>query len=228
MKKKLIFMLGIAILLPCATSTSIASSLIYTTSTPILSSLTDFSSSLAFTQFDPSLGTLQSVELDFSSALNTTLTIQNQSPTSSSFGSANTELLVTVQDAGNNLIAPELDLTSPGFTYTLGAGQSLTSGLLSQSGSSSDLYTLPAVLSEFTGVGTFSLAGSTFTQTLLANSGGNTTASQTTYASLTGQVIYTYTAVPEPSTFGLLALGLGALPFLRRHRQIAGIFHRAI
>jgi hypothetical protein len=69
------------------------------------------------------------------------------------------------------------------------------------------------------GNGNISLNASTFTQTLLANTGGNTAASQVTDANLTGNVIYTYTVVPEPSTFGLLALGLSALPLLRRQRQ---------
>jgi hypothetical protein len=80
-------------------------------------------------------------------------------------------------------------------------------------------YTSGAILTEFTGGGNIGLNASTFTQTTLSNTGGNTTSSQVTDAGLTGTVTYTYTAVPEPSTFGLLALGLSALPLLRRQRQ---------
>jgi hypothetical protein len=80
-------------------------------------------------------------------------------------------------------------------------------------------YTLGTILTEFTGGGNISLNAGTLTYTLLSNYGGNTVSSQVTDAGLTGTVTYTYTAVPEPSTFGLLALGLSALPLLRRPRQ---------
>jgi hypothetical protein len=207
-----------ALLVTCATS-SLATTLgPITTSTPIPFTLTDWTGTLLFPQFNPSLGTLNSVQLDLSASMRTTLTVQNLGGLASS-GTAKTELQVTVQDAGNNLIVPEIDLLGPNFAYTLPPGGSVTSPLLTKSGTSSDLYTLAAILAEFTGVGNISLSGSTFTQTLLANTGGNTVASQVTDASLTGTVTYTYTEIPEPSTFALLSLGLAALPILRRKRQ---------
>ena len=189
-----------------------------TTTTPIPTTLTDFSSSLSFPQFNPALGTLLSVELDFSSSLSTTLSITNNSGTASS-GTAKTGLQLTVQDGGSNLTAPELDLLSPIYSYSLAAGQGANSGTLIKSGSSSDTYTLAAVLSEFTGVGAISLNASSFTQTLLANTGGNTAASQVTDADLTGTVTYTYLAVPEPSTCTLAIAGLMGLLALRGRRS---------
>lgn len=191
-------------------------SISYTTSTPIPSTLTDWVSSLTFQQFNPSLGTLNSVELDLSTGLSTTLTIHNTGGGPSS-GTAQTEVRVTVQDAGLNLNTPELDLLVPsgGYAYSLASGSSVTSGLLTKNGSSSDVYTLLAILTEFTGSGTIGLPAGTFTQTLLANTGGNTSATQVTDASLTGTVIYTYTSgVPEPATMALMGgalLGLGLL-----------------
>jgi hypothetical protein len=207
-----------ALLAACATNSSAATSGPFTTSTPIPFTLTDWTGTLVFPQFNPGLGVLNSVQLDLTGSLRTILTVQNLSGLASS-GTVKTELQVTVQDAGNNLIAPEIDLLSPNYAYSLAPGGSATSGSLTKTGSSSDLYTLAAILAEFTGVGNISLNGSTFTQTLLANTGGNTVASQVTDASLTGTVTYEYTVVPEPSTFALLALGLGTMPFLRRQRQ---------
>jgi hypothetical protein len=123
-----------------------------------------------------------------------------------------------LQDGGDNLNAPEIDANSPAFNYSLGAGQGVTSGLLTKSGNDGgNTYTTAPVLAEFTGPGTIVLPASTFTQTLLANTGGNTTSSQITDASLTGTVTYDYIAVPEPSTIGLVVVGLlGALTIRRR------------
>jgi len=189
----------------------------YGTTTPIPSTLTDWSSTLSFPQFNPSLGTLNRVTLDLSGGFTTVLTVQNSSPTGSS-GSAWTEIQFRVQDGGNNLTAPEMDLFSNAFGYSLGAGGSVTSGTLSKNGSSSDTYTAGVVLAEFTGLGSIVLPASTFTQTLLANTGGNTGASQVTRAQLTGSVTYDYTpSVPDGgATMILLGMALAGTALLRR------------
>ena len=189
----------------------------FTTSTPIPSTLTDWSGSLAFPQFNSALGTLNSVELDLSATFTTTLTVSNSSPDGSS-GTVKTEVQFTVQDIGGNLVPHVPDVVGPDFAYSLGAGGNATSGLLSKSGSDSETYTLSAILTEFTGGGSIVLPASTFTQTLLANTGGNTSASQITDGSLTGDVIYNYTAVPEPSTIGLVVVGLLGVLGIRRRK----------
>jgi hypothetical protein len=197
-----------------------------TTSTPIPSTLTDWNGSLAFPQFNPALGTLDSVTLELSSTMATVVTVTNNedpSSGSSSNGGAKTELQVSVQDAGLNLTQPDLDFYSPNFAYTLLAGSSTSSGLLTKTANDGgNTYTLPAVLGEFTGLGSLSLSASTFTQTSLTNNGGNTSASQVTDAALTGTVEYTYTAVPEPSSIALLVAGLvGGRTFWKRRRRAA-------
>jgi hypothetical protein len=203
-----------------------ADSISYTTSTPISSSLTDWSGSLAFQQFDPTLGTLNSVELQFSSSLTTTLTVMNTSDSSSS-GNVKTELQVSVDDSGDNLLGdtPQLDILSPAFNYSLTGGGNINSSLLSNSGSSDNIYALLNVLSEFTGTGTFFLNASTFTETDLSNTGGNTSSSQVTDAGVTGTVTYSFTdaiggsqsdGVPEPATMALMGGALIGLGLLRK------------
>jgi hypothetical protein len=211
-----------AILLAAVATSTKAATISYTTSTPIPSTLTDWSGSLAFQQFDPSLGVLNSVTLQLSGSLSTIVSVLNNSPSGSS-GTAKTEVQMTVQDPGLNFTpnVPQLDLISPAFGYSLSPGGSATSTLLTKSGAynSAPDYTLPAVLTEFTGLGTITLSASTFTQTLLANTGGNTAATQLTDAALTGSVTYNYTAVPEPSTFALLGAGIIGLIYGWRRRK---------
>lgn len=212
--KKIVLVLSVALLclLPSLATADLISGP-FTTSTPISSTLTDWNGSLSFPKFNSSLGILQSVTLYVSGSMSTVLTVTNSSPTGSS-GTAKTELQYTIQDSGGNLNVPQIDLIGPSYAYNLGAGGTITSGTLTKSGNNTEVYTLAAILAEFTGPGTIILPASTFTQTLVANTGGNTAASQITNASLTGTVTYNY-ITPEPAT--LILFGLGTLLFRRKH-----------
>ena len=180
--------------------------------------MTDWAKTLSFQQFDPSLGTLNLVTIDLNASLSTIITITNASGSSSN-GFGITQVELTVDDAGNNLNNPAITLTSPTFSYSLGAGGSTTSLALTQNGTSHDVYINPLVIAEFTGTGTFALNASTFTQTLLANTGGNTFASQVTDADLGGSVTYDYSPVPEPATIAMLSLGFVGM--FRRRRKLS-------
>src|SRR5208283_3392221 len=209
-----------SIILAADATVSLAqSSVSYPTSTPIANNTpTDWGNTtpltLDFEQFNPSLGTLNSVELDLSVSASTFITIVNRSEFSSTGGTASTVLDVNVQDSGDNLASP-FDVLRQAFTFGggiggtgVGIGATLRSGPmpLTASGSSDITYTSPAILGEFTGNGTYDLQASTFTLTEMIYGNGNVSVTQTTDAGLTGEVIYFYTAIPEPATFGLMIL----------------------
>lgn len=225
MMKQLTNLAIASVILAAGTANSWAQSVMYTTSTPISSQTTDWSSPLAFQQFDPTLGTLNSVTLNYTSTLSTSVTILNNSD-SISTGHDQTDVAITVEDAGINLGPdPQLDPISIKFDFSLDPGQQVTSpteGTLGDSGNSGNLvYTSQNILNEFTGNGSITLTASTYTESDLTSSAGNTSASQTTQDGLTGTVTYNYTPapIPEPSTFGLVAFGFAALPYLRRKRK---------
>ena len=218
-KNKFSGLIGAAWVLALASSSTMAQTQSLgpnTTSTPIpLTTPVDWNKSLEFSQFNPALGTLISVELNLSTTLSTTLTITNASATISS-STAFTELQITVQDVGGNLSVsnqPQLDVLSPNFAYNLAGDSSITSGPLTNTGVFSKTFTQSSLLSEFAGSGSVTLNASTFTLAYTSDATGATSASQSTEASLTGNVIYNYdpTSTPEPSAFALLLVGLSVL-----------------
>ncbi len=204
----------------CAVISAQAQALTQTvvTTTPVPLTSTDWSSSLSFPQFNPALGSLTQVQIGITGSIQTTITVTNNSPDPSS-GTAKTEVDFTVQDGGSNLVAPApIALTAP-FAYSLTAGDTVTSGLITVSAPASNIYTSAPVLAEFTGVGAIILSASTFTMTVLSNTGGNTAASQVTSAALTGKVTYTYAPAPEPGTLALLGIGSASLLAIGRMRR---------
>lgn len=194
-------------------------------STQITSVKTDWvdtnTQGIAFPKFDPSLGTLESVELVFNGSMSTTLTVTNTAPSASS-GNVRTELAMVVQDAGNHLNGvlgltdtPTVDILSPKQSFSLTVGQQLPLPTKTASNSSDDIYTDPVILSEFTGSGNINLIATSLTQRTTTITSGNTSTSDVTYGSLSGTVIYTY--VPEPVSVTLL--GIAAMGLLARRRQ---------
>ena len=212
------------------------------TTTPVPSTPTDWSGSLSFPEFNPTLGTLTRVALQFSSSLATTWSITN-SGTSASTGYAFTEVQVGLSAPGLPItVLPQLDLTSPRFTFwRLPAGQNVDSGLLTMSQTSPLYdYTSANILSEFTGWGTVVLSATTLSVTTVGYSGGNAKGKQVTDAGLTGTVEYDYDAAdvrpplapldpsdpsdppasPEPSTFTIFGCGaLVLLGYLLRRKR---------
>ncbi len=170
---------------------------------------TDWTDTLTFPKFDPSLGILTQVEIQLSGTMNTILDIQNMSATGkSSSGHGIVDVIISTTVPGS-LLTQSVNLASVPFLYSLAAGQSTTSGLLTDSDVSNAAYNAAGILAAFTGTGTVDLtinAGSTMT---LVNKGGPTMIGETTNAGAGATVIYTY--VPEPTTVGLLSLGAFAI-----------------
>ena len=209
-----------ACLLLAVAANAQSESVSFVTATPVSYSTTDWVKTLLFPEFDPSQGTLYEVDLSVSSGIQTTLTLSNSAESASS-GTANTWVTVTVTDPNSLISAVANVYSSPAYSYSLGPGDSSGSGLLTGTGSASGSWTSTNVLNEFTGTGYIGLGASTFTQTLLANTGGNTAASQVTSASATGTVTYWYNCVTVPEPSSLLALSgmFGAAFFAIRRRR---------
>jgi hypothetical protein len=200
----------------------------FTTSTPITNQVTDFNLPLAFQKFDTFGGTrtLTSILFEMTSVSITTQITVTNSAASSSNGIVHTNSVYTFTDPGS-FFNYQTNLNTPNQAYALTPGQQTTlaqqtasNGTTTKTINSSD-PNWTAIKAEVTGAGTFNIAASTFTQTIISNSGGNTTAGQTTTGSATGQVTYFYSlvgATPEPGSVGL-GIGMGAFALAAAYRR---------
>lgn len=188
----------------------------------VSSTLTDWSQNINITKFDSSLGTLTGVELTLTTTGSTSITVTNLGSGASS-GSVRTELFISLTDPSDFLAGfnPFIDLLVPSASqaYSLASGDSIVLGPFTRSGSSgAQEFTDSSILAEFTGAGVIALLGNAHAETVQSNSGGNTSTSQVTSANLGLKVVYTYDAVPEPSTYAMLGLGLLGIAYLRNRR----------
>jgi len=199
-------------------------------------SVTELVGTFNFAQFDTLGGTrvLNSVKVDLATSFSTTITVTNSGGTAST-GTARTEVQDGLTDgtfsigAGNVLTitganyAVQSDIFSPPQAYSLGAGQSTALAPTSGSASNTGTFSSGAVLTEFTGLGTVGVKYDTLTQTVLANTGGNTDASQVTNATLSATITYNFTTVvtgtPEPGSVAMFfGMGVTGMAFIYRRR----------
>jgi hypothetical protein len=202
--------------------------------TPVTLTTTDWVRNMTADKFDSSLGTLLSVELSLTASIETTVALQNNSPSGSN-GRVRSAVYVWLVDPIGFLTEPGVDAIGniqPGsFTtevlsnfanYNLAAGAGTTTGILRGTSTLAETFTAAGMINQFAGNAgdtiTFKAETKSFTE--ISNTGGNTSAQQSTRASATGFVRYTYTtrAIPEPMTLGLLALGAVAGVAARRRK----------
>jgi PEP-CTERM motif len=201
----------------------------YTNSFPF--ALTDWSTNDALHQFNPSLGTLLSADIQVYSALTTTISVTNTGTNRLSAAFATTELAI---DFGPNNLG-NLNTNSTGFKNAnsgspfavdyqsaefffnnLAAGASASASKAGNSGwIDSGLITDNPTLTLLTGNGYYYLptCTTTFSDTYLQS--GNVGAGQVTHADFESIITYVY-AVPEPSTLALMATSLTALSLATR------------
>jgi PEP-CTERM motif len=203
---------------------------------------------LSVQKFNPSLGTLTSVEiqLGWSGTTSLQVTATGGSPAT---GHIDTNILLHLSDALNapdsliqsgffGGISDELDIgchaisgcyggvpvfIASGFS-NLPSGNTASIGPLTNTFTQDQTFNAGSVLSEFTGLGTVPMYAATETKTTITFTSGNGLSAQTTDVSVSGQVIYTYTptATPEPGTLGLLGTSLAGMAFALRKRLRRG------
>jgi hypothetical protein len=200
--------------------------------------LTDWTDDIVFPKFDSNLGILQSVSITLTINIQTVITVQNTGNATSN-GRASITVEATVRDPlgflpgvppppspptpgdpGVNLA----DVTSPNFNFNLNPGQTLSSGTLSASSTDINSFSLndyPAAVVQFSGNpgDTITLPAYTRTFTNISFTGGNAIASQITSAALSGNITYTYLAIPEPSALPLVGMGVLGLAVARRRAR---------
>lgn len=176
-------------------------------------------------RFDPSLGTLLSVEVSLATSVTTEFSLTNNATV------PNTALVQTLLDVN-------LESTDPGIDGLLGAltsnlsvstgrlvyavGETKKIGPLSDSDSSTKLFTAAGDLALFLGTGALDFRLTTLTTTNTSGGGGNLQVVQTSLAG--GQVVISYNyepaAIPEPSSIVMLGLaGVGVAGFSARRAR---------
>jgi len=194
-------------------STVKADTLTYTATHP--SSLTEWTDNFVLTQFDPALGSLQSVYIAATETVDMNGTVYNGSTGPQTFNfQAGSMLTVTLPGVLGFLQPSPLAAFIPYVNLPSMTGAPY--GPINASQTVNYTYTAPVDMALFTGTGTVTLPGYTLTLQTIAGGGGNISAVLNTYASASVQVVYEYIPVPEPGMISLFAVG--AFLLLRRRQ----------
>lgn len=180
--------------------------------------------------FDPSLGTLLSVEIEFDATFEGDFEFQNLTTSDGTIsGSAAAEFILVGPGALGNLIIlnPSIVFAPPTIpTSTVGAGATVSYLGLSDTDMGNFSSNSAAVLAAFSGVGPVALTGSASQVSAPIINFSPNNFSSTVSGSANIQVTYTYDAgppneVPEPATWAFMAGGGLMLLSLARFKKPA-------
>jgi|GEM_PF-1302539 len=198
-------------------------------------SLTDWGHSFELQQFNSSLGDLLSVEFVLTLSGTTNLSVTNNGDSATN-GNASTRITLSIspsdlfpvnigavpEDGDRPYNDPYITVTSAARTFSdLAAKETRNLAARSFEGNGGATYTDAETLGAFTGNDKVNLTLGTYTETVVSVGGGNVAAVQSTNATATVTVKYTYQAVPEPATWAAMAMGAGVLIASSRFRRRA-------
>lgn len=206
-----------------AFSTSAMADTVVYNITPVSYSLTDLMNTLSIQQFDPSLGMLTGIEIDYTTKVTGDVTLVN---------ATSKDKKVTVS------LSAVATLTAPGSLSASDNGALVTAvpttalkntpgGVMVQNGSQ-ELHTSLSLTSSDSQFGLFqgtgSVAGGLFVATTTKATGpAGFTGIFSSHNQGLGTVTYTFTAapVPEPETYAMLLLGMGVVAFAAKRKSQA-------
>lgn len=219
MRKVLIFCVLAIVAMFCASANA---DMVATYSWSQANTYTNWTQGFALQQFDPSLGTLNSVTVTLNAALDQTLRYENMDGAGKyiqyffdSDPEDETRCIYSLSFTGGSLGTTIFNTPSytniPAYDSTLdygGASGGTHEFLLNQS--ANNVYT-DGAMSPFVGTGSMAFDASATGWMIVKDSGGNWNLSPITLAGAGVTVAYDYTPIPEPTTMCLLGLGAFAL-----------------